>query len=85
MRIQAERAISKAAQATKADLPPDLVVDAEVDLGNTDCAFLLQARLNVSMPGVPRDIGQALIDMAHQMCPYSKATRGNINVVIQLV
>ena len=60
-------------------------IDAEVDLGTTGDAYLLQARLNVSLPGVERELAQALVDEAHQTCPYSKATRGNIDVEIKLV
>lgn len=65
----------------KVKLPADLAVDAEVDLGTTGGAYLLQARLNVSLPGIEREVAQALVDGAHQECPYSKATHGNINVV----
>ena len=78
-------AIGLAAKARKVELPPDLAVDAEVDLGTGDGGYFLQARLNVSMPGVPRNIAQALIETAHETCPYSKATRGNIDAAIQLV
>jgi osmotically inducible protein OsmC len=74
-----------AAGKMKITLPADAAVDAEVDLGTTDGAFFLQARLNVSLPGLERDVAQALADAAHQTCPYSKATRGNIHVVINLV
>jgi len=63
----------------------DMFIDAEVDLGTTGDAYFIGARLNVSLPGLPRDTAQALVDMAHQTCPYSKATRGNIDVVISLV
>lgn len=78
-------AIGFAAGKMKVALPADLAVDAEVDLGATDGAYFLQARLNVSLPGVDREVAQALVDAAHQTCPYSKATRGNIGVVINLV
>jgi Ohr subfamily peroxiredoxin len=78
-------AIGLAAAAAKVTLPPDLAVDAEVDLGKTGSAYLLGARLNVSIPGVAREVAQALVDAAHQTCPYSKATRGNIDVAISLV
>ncbi|WP_087687703.1 MULTISPECIES: organic hydroperoxide resistance protein [unclassified Pandoraea] len=78
-------AIGLAAQAAKVALPEDLSVDAEVDLGRVGDGYALQARLNVSMPGVPRDTAQALVDAAHNTCPYSKATRGNIGVTITLV
>lgn len=66
-------------------LPAETAVDAQVDLVNTDGAFSLQARLNVSIPGVDRETGQAIIEGAHEVCPYSKATRGNIDVTITLV
>ena len=66
-------------------LPAEMAVDAEVDLCVTDGGYSLQARLNVSLPGLARDVAQALTDAAHQTCPYSKATRGNIDVAINLV
>ena len=66
-------------------LPSDTAVDAEVDLVNTDGVFSLQARLNVTIPGVDRDVAQKIIDAAHEVCPYSKATRGNIPVTVTLV
>jgi Ohr subfamily peroxiredoxin len=78
-------AIGKAAHQMKVALPADLAVDAEVDLGTTSGAYFLQARLNVSLPGLDREVAQALVDAAHQTCPYSKATRGNIDAVINLV
>jgi osmotically inducible protein OsmC len=78
-------AIGLAAGKMKIKLPDDLAVDTEVDLGTTDGAYFLQARLNVSLPGVEREVARALVDTAHQTCPYSKLTRGNINVVINLV
>jgi osmotically inducible protein OsmC len=78
-------AMGLAAGKMKVKLPEDLAVDAEVDLGTTDGAYFLQARLNVSLPGVAREVAQALVDAAHQTCPYSKLTRGNINVVINIV
>jgi Ohr subfamily peroxiredoxin len=74
-----------AARKRKIALPVDLAIDAEVDLCLADGAYSLQARLNISVPGVERDVAQALVDEAHQTCPYSKATRGNIDVVINLV
>lgn len=66
-------------------LPADRAVDAEVDLGMTDGGYLLRARLNVSLPGLDREVARALVDAAHETCPYSKATRGNIHVAISLV
>ena len=69
----------------KVMLPTDLAVDAEVDLGTTGGAYFLQARLNVSLPGLEREVAQALVDEARQTCAYSKATRGNIDIAINLV
>jgi osmotically inducible protein OsmC len=78
-------AMGKAAGRMKVALPPGLAVDAEVDLGTAGGEYFLQARLNVSLPGLDREVAQALTDAAHQTCPYSKATRGNIDVSIHLV
>ena len=78
-------AMGLAAGKMKLTLPADLAVDAEVDLGTNAGGYSLQARLNVSLPGLEREVAQALVDTAHQTCPYSKLTRGNINVVINLV
>ena len=78
-------AMGVAAQQQRVALPADRAVDAEVDLGTNDSGYLLRARLEVSLPGLPRDVAQSLVDAAHQICPYSKATRGNVDVVINLV
>ncbi|NLS07005.1 organic hydroperoxide resistance protein [Rhizobium sp. P32RR-XVIII] len=73
-------AMTKAAGRRQFKLPPDTAVDAEVDLGTTDDAYFLQARLNISLPGIEPEVARAIVDEAHQTCPYSKATRGNIHV-----
>ena len=78
-------AMNRAASGLKVKLPADLAVDAEVDLGTAGDEFLLQARLNVSLPGIDRDIARAVVEGAHRICPYSKLTRGNINVELNLV
>jgi organic hydroperoxide reductase OsmC/OhrA len=56
-----------------------------VDLGTTRGAYGLAARLNVSLPGLEHELAQAPVDAAYQLCPYSNATRGNIEVAINLV
>ena len=78
-------AMGLAAARMKVPLPADTAIDAEVDLCNVDGAYFLQARLNVSVPGLERGVAQALVDAAHQTCPYSKATRGNIEVAINVL
>ena len=80
-----ESAIRIAARQRKVAVPDDLAIDAEVDLILADGAYSLRTRLNVSVPGVEREVAQALVDEAHRTCPYSKATRGNIDVAINLV
>jgi len=80
-----EGAIALAASKKRIALPADLAIDAEVDLGLIGTDFFLQARLNVSLPGIDREEAQALVEDAHQICPYSKLTRGNINILINLV
>src|SRR5688572_614276 len=78
-------AMKIAAGKMKVTLPADLVVDTEVDLATTGDNYFLQARLNVSLPGLDGEMGKAVLEAAHQTCPYSKATRGNINVTISLL
>jgi lipoyl-dependent peroxiredoxin len=78
-------AMKLAATRMKVILPGDTAIDAEVDLGTDASGFLLRARLNVSLPGVGREQALALVDAAHHNCPYSKATRGNVDVTINLV
>ncbi len=78
-------AMGRAALKRKVTLPAGVAVDAEVDLGQTGDEFFLRARLNVHLPGVDRALAESLADEAHQLCPYSKATRGNIDVAIAVV
>ena len=78
-------AINYVASQKKITLPAERAIDAEVDLGTNEGGFVIRARLNVSLPGLDRAAAQDLIDAAHQVCPYSKATRGNIDVTIKLV
>ena len=80
-----EGAMGIAARKMRITLPADLAIDAEVDLCTTAGAYFLQARLNVSVPGVEREVAQNLVDAAHQTCPYSKAIRGNVDVVINVI
>jgi lipoyl-dependent peroxiredoxin len=78
-------AIKLEAAKIKVRPPADLAIDMEVDLCNSDDGYSLQARLNVSLPGLDRELAESLVHAAHETCPYSKATRGNIDVEINLV
>jgi osmotically inducible protein OsmC len=78
-------ALELAASHKKIKLPPGLAVDAQIDLNLDNGAFFLTARLDVSLPGVDREVAKELIQTAHGICPYSKATHGNIAVETNLV
>ena len=78
-------AMSVVASQKKVALPADRSLDAEVDLLSGDGGYFLRVRLNVSLPGLDPEVARSVVDAAHQICPYSKATRGNIDVEINLV
>jgi lipoyl-dependent peroxiredoxin len=78
-------AMGKAAANLEVKLPADLYVNTEIDLVLNDGGYELQARLNVSLPGIASEVAQQIVEGAHQTCPYSKATRGNIKVTTHLI
>jgi Ohr subfamily peroxiredoxin len=79
-------AMKVAAVQSKVKFPPDAAVDAEVDLCKTDTeGYFLKARLNVTLPGLDHQAAQSLVDAASHLCPYSKATHGNIETAYNLV
>src|SRR3954451_4114860 len=78
-------AMKAVAGKQKITLPADLAIDADVDLGPVGQAYGIAVRLAVSLPGMDRAQAQQLLDAAHQVCPYSNATRGNIDVQVKLV
>lgn len=80
-----EGAMQVAARKMKIALPAETAIDAEVDLGLAGGEFQLRARMNISLPGLDRETARALVEAAHQICPYSRATRGNIDVELKLV
>jgi len=79
-------AMGRAAQEVGIALPPDTAVAAEVDLNmDAERGYFLEARLNVSLPGLDPAVAQSVVERAHQLCPYSKATRSNINATVRAV
>lgn len=78
-------AIKHVASMKKITVPADASIDAEVDIGPIPQGFGIAARLAVSLPGMDRAVAQDLVNTAHQVCPYSNATRGNIVVDLRLV
>src|SRR3984957_17380386 len=74
------------ANKMKVTFPADVAVDAEIDLCNSGDAYFLRARLNVSLPGLEREVAQAIVDTTHgETCAYSNASRGNIDVTVNVV
>ncbi len=80
-----EGAMGIAARKMKIAIPAGMAIDAEVDLCLGIDAYFLSGRLNVNLPGLERDVARELIESGHRTCPYSKATRGNIDVLITLI
>ena len=79
-------AIKLAAAQKKIRISPEAAIDAEVDLFNDGGAdYSLKARFNVHLPGVDPGMAKELTNTAHQLCPYSKATRGNVELTINLI
>ncbi|HVM78492.1 MAG TPA: organic hydroperoxide resistance protein [Stellaceae bacterium] len=80
-----ESAMALEARKMKVVLPLDYAIDAEVDLNTGSDGYFLRARLNVTLPGLEREIARRVVEAAEKTRPYSKATRGNVDVAINLV
>jgi lipoyl-dependent peroxiredoxin len=78
-------AMKAVAGKQKISLPAELSIAAEVGIGPIPAGFGIQATLNISLPGMDRAAAEQLVAAAHQVCPYSNATRGNIDVTLNLV
>ena len=77
-------ALGVAAQEMKMKLPSDLAVEIEVDMVQTGDDYFLRARFNVIVPGETLEVAEALAHRGHEICPYSKATKGNIDVAVNV-
>ena len=75
-------AMKAVAGRQKITLPADASIDAEVDLGPVGEAFGVAVRMTIHLPGMGAAAARKLVDDAHQVCPYSNATRGNIDVTL---
>jgi Ohr subfamily peroxiredoxin len=78
-------ALGLVAAQKKVKLPADLSVDIEIDLLQSGNEWFLQARFDVRMPGVAQDVAEQIAHLAHEICPYSKATHGNIDVAVNVI
>lgn len=65
--------------------PSKATVTADVTLEKDDISFGLSVALSIKLPGVDRDTAEKVIHEAHEICPYSRATRGNVPVTLQLI
>jgi len=78
-------AIGKAAANLNLKVPADLYVSTEIDLVSGDYGYSLQARLNISLPGIDPEVAKAIIQGASETCPYSKAIKGNVKTEYNLI
>lgn len=69
----------------KIAFPADASIEATVGIGQIPSGFGIEAELKISLPGIPRDQAEALVQKAHLVCPYSNATRNNIDVTLTVV
>ena len=77
-------AMKAVAARQKITLPAETAIDAEVDLGPVGDVFGIAVRMTIHLPGMDKAAAQQLVDAAHQVCPYSNATRGNISVELKI-
>ncbi|MEJ6003487.1 organic hydroperoxide resistance protein [Paucibacter soli] len=78
-------AMKAVAAAQKLAIPADVSITSDVGIGPIPAGFGIQVAMRISLPGMERAAAQALVDAAHKVCPYSNATRGNIEVTLTLV
>lgn len=78
-------ALKLVADKAKVDLPEDTHINSEVSIGPTDGGFGLAVKLAVAMGDLDKETAQSLVEKAHEVCPYSNATRGNIKVELSVI
>ncbi|MDR3471855.1 MAG: organic hydroperoxide resistance protein [Devosia sp.] len=78
-------AIKFVAGKDKVAIPANASITGHVGIGPIPTGFGIEARLDISLPGIDRGVAEDLIAKAHIVCPYSNATRGNIDVTLNLV
>jgi len=77
--------LGMAASMKKVTLPSDYSVDIQVDIGQTGPAWFLGAQFTIRAPGLEKEVVEAIARLAHQICPYSKSVRGNIEIAMNIV
>lgn len=78
-------AMQHVARLQKVALPADTSISADVGIGPIPQGFGIQVALHVNIPGMDKDAARKLVEAAHQVCPYSNATRGNVEVALDVV
>ena len=78
-------AMKAVAAKQKIQVPADVSITSDVGIGPIPNGFGIQVAMKISLPGMPREAAEALVKAAHQVCPYSNATRGNIDVTLTVV
>ncbi len=78
-------ALKFVAAKEKVALPAETTIASDVGIGPLPTGFGIEVTLNVSVPGLPREQVETLVEKAHVVCPYSNATRGNIDVTLNIV
>ena len=77
-------ALKVVAAQVKQKLPDSLRIESQVGLGKVGAGYGINAALAVFLPGMDEAVAQQLVNQAHQVCPYSNATRGNIDVALSV-
>ncbi|CNE27344.1 organic hydroperoxide resistance protein [Yersinia nurmii] len=77
-------ALKFVAAQDKVKIPDDAQIEGTVGIGAIPTGFGIEVQLDISLPGVERSVAEALVEKAHIVCPYSNATRGNIDVTLNL-
>lgn len=77
-------ALKHVASQEKVQLPQDTSIEGSVGIGAIPTGFGIEVELTISLPGLEKSVAQGLVDKAHAVCPYSNATRGNIDVTLTL-
>jgi Ohr subfamily peroxiredoxin len=78
-------AMKAVAAKQKISLPADVSISADVGIGPIPAGFGIQVAMRITVPGMEKAAAEALVAAAHQVCPYSNATRGNIDVSLTVV
>ncbi|HWV63601.1 MAG TPA: organic hydroperoxide resistance protein, partial [Oxalicibacterium sp.] len=78
-------ALKFVASQEKIAIPKEANVQGNVGIGQVPTGFAIEVELKISLPGIDRAAAQVLVDKAHVVCPYSNATRGNIDVTLTIV